>query len=103
MDNVCEVVEESSEESRSTVASRCTGLCLQCITTDKHYCCNAQCFKFLVSLALSITAVIISIIGLCGLFNEDVPNEFYTGLITFIVGLWFPTPAANIQTQENDL
>ncbi len=100
MDNVCSVEEELSDENGSTVASRCTSLCLICVAADKHNCCNAQCFKFMVSLFLSITAIVISIIGLCGLFDKDVPIEFYTGLITFIVGLWFPTPAASLNNQE---
>lgn len=65
---------------------------LDCIRLDKHNCCNIKCAHFIVVVILSIVAIIVSLLGFCDLFIDEIPTDFYTGLITLVIGVWLRSP-----------
>lgn len=61
-----------------------------CIDTDGAI---VKCWAFVCSVIFSIIAVVIAIIGLTGQFSKTVSSDFYTGLITLVIGIWIKSPS----------
>jgi hypothetical protein len=53
-------------------------------------CASYQCWAFLMAASISISALVISVLGLSGVLQGG--ECFYTTLIGTIVGLWMPRP-----------
>lgn len=51
-----------------------------------------KCWTFAVIVVVSIVALGIGIAGLSGAFSANVSTDFYTGLISFVVGIWVHSP-----------
>lgn len=88
MDDVVQM-EKDDDESSCGFYHRC----MTFMVLDKHNCCSTSCATFLVVLGLSITCMIIAILGFTGdHFDKSIPMDFYAGLISLIIGIWIKQP-----------
>ena len=75
-----------SEKDHSCCTPRCAlprlGSYLQC---------SYRCWQFIVSVMFSMFGLVVGFIGLMGAF-ETYDQTFYSNLITFILGVWLPSP-----------
>lgn len=53
--------------------------------------CSYRCWQFIVSVMFSMFGLVVGFIGLMGAF-ETRDQTFYSNLITFILGVWLPSP-----------
>lgn len=55
------------------------------------------------SVIITFITIILCILGLCGLFTDDISPEYWTGLLTFIIGVWMPHPSSTLPLNEQPL
>ncbi len=65
--------------------------CSCCYSLTKLKLCTYKCWQFIVATFFSICAFIIAFWGLMGGFELQ-DNTFYSNLITFVLGVWLPSP-----------
>lgn len=66
--------------------------CTCCYNLTKIKLCTYKCWQFLVATFFSILAFLIAFWGLLGGFELQ-DNTFYSNLITFVLGVWLPSPS----------
>jgi hypothetical protein len=50
---------------------------------------------------MSITAIILAILGLLDIFSSSVPAEFWSGLLSFVFGIWIPHPSMDTENRHH--
>lgn len=61
--------------------------------------CSRKCWQFAMSSVFSLIVLGVAVIGLCGWFAEY-DGTFYTNMITFIIGVWIPSPKLKKDKEE---
>lgn len=62
-----------------------------------YFQCSYRCWQFIVSVIFSIFGLVVGFIGLMGAFTTT-DQTFYSNLITFILGVWLPSPRLKKET-----
>lgn len=86
MDETNSNMKDNTEPSDSCCTPRCAIPRL-----SSYFQCSYRCWQFIVSVIFSMFGLVVGFIGLMGAFNTT-DQTFYSNLITFILGVWLPSP-----------
>lgn len=78
------------KDNTETNDSCCTPRCA-IPRLGSYFQCSYRCWQFIVSVIFSMFGLVVGFIGLMGAFNTT-DQTFYSNLITFILGVWLPSP-----------
>lgn len=90
-----EMFEQCKKEKKETEETKSDEVeegCYCCYNLTKIKLCTYKCWQFLVATIFSMLAFFVAFWGLLGGFSMQ-DNTFYSNLITFVLGVWLPSPS----------
>ena len=87
--NSCKKAEDQEKEKEKG--------CCACLSIRL---CTYKCWQFVVATFFSVIAFVIAIWGLMGGFVQQ-DNTFYSNLVTFVLGVWLPSPSMKPDKKRN--